>query len=587
MAYYIDYDKCYNGLDIDNGNSNKKTSVSIDIKTITQNEEQTTSVQRNIVTKSFLGHSFNTESYFDAYNIKHDIVWTDIEFYHTILNITLPFSEYEDLANATDITLNGMQFNGNYKAMTNLIFPDYIYLSGVDYNTPFFSNSQYEASADETATISYEEADNDENNIKSYSTVIEEIDNSKNFSPTNGILDFCSNYPIFTFKKYDSYILLTIDFISRIVYLYPYGNLVGTEFGYQFNYYDYTLANITISYTSITAESSNETTIYGDTENTNYRYETDSFLFATGNTIYGGLDYNAFYANELLNNYQDGKQILKITIPVGAFSPNEIDKDILEEDDECYLVRKVDEEYKSIYTDSSGNPQLYRVCYSNFNYSSFSRQEIHLEPIYSQLDTDIYEVSENTVNGLKEDVSIPTILNIPYIIDGNIITQIGDNAFEYNFGIEKIILPFTLISIGDYSFSGISSIKTSIEFNSGLQNIGTQAFHSSTIRGDLTIPEGVINIGFQAFYNCTGLIGTLTIPSTFKFPTSSERFKGCSNLSRIIVYSDDIQSSSNLTDFDDTGDCPIYVLDSLKDLFKTKCPNVNSDRFVSLSTLDT
>lgn len=577
MAYYIDYDKCYGGLDIDNANSNKKTRVSINVETITQNDEQTTSLQRYIGTKEFLGHSFSNSA---------NLVVDDFEFYKSTISLTLPYTDYPDLASARDIALGKIEFNGTYKS-GNMGIDYLIFVDNVNDSAPFYSDLLYNNLAETSQQISYNETGD---NIRSYSDVEEEINDYKNFTPSNGILNFGNDYPKFSFIKYDSYILLKIEFLSNIIRLSPERSMSQGIIGYNFYYYDYTLANITISYTSPTAESSGEQTIYGDVDNVNWNYEPDSFLFTTDNTIYGGLDYNSFYANDLIYKYKDGKQILKITIPVGYFSPYETDKDILEEDDECYLVRKVDNEYQSIYTDSSGNPQLYRVCYTNLNYAGSSKQEIHLEPIRSSQDADIYNVSGNTLNGLKEEYeTTTTIADIPYEINGNIITEIADSAFLGNYGIEKIILPFTLTKIGAAAFQQITSIKTQIEFFSGLQSIGSNAFRSSSIKGDLAIPEGVTEIGAGAFADCLGLTGTLIIPSTFKFPSSASPgiFEGCQNLSRIIVYSDAINAPYNVTDFDDTGNCPIYVLDSLVDLFKQKFTNIDPNRFVSLSTLNT
>src|SRR5699024_7233848 len=111
--------KCYGGLDIDNANSNKKTRVSINVETITQNDEQTTSIQRDIVTKNFLGHSFSNSA---------NLVVDDFEFYKSTISLTLPYTDYPDLASARDIALGKIEFNGTYKSgnmgIDYLIFVD-------------------------------------------------------------------------------------------------------------------------------------------------------------------------------------------------------------------------------------------------------------------------------------------------------------------------------------------------------------------------------------------------------------------------------------------------------------------------------
>ena len=113
------------------------------------------------------------------------------------------------------------------------------------------------------------------------------------------------------------------------------------------------------------------------------------------------------------------------------------------------------------------------------------------------------------------------------------------------------------------------------------------AFYGSTISGDLIIPEGVTKIGHYSFAECNKLDGVLSIPSTYKFPSSDGdyQFYNTSNLKRIIIYSDQIQTDQKISAFDNTGSCDIYVLDNLVETFKQKMPNVTSSRIKSISTM--
>ncbi len=83
-------------------------------------------------------------------------------------------------------------------------------------------------------------------------------------------------------------------------------------------------------------------------------------------------------------------------------------------------------------------------------------------------------------------------LQIPTILDGNVVTGIGANAFSNCKGLTEIILPNTIKTIGDYAFAYCVGWK-----------------------GRLIIPEGVIDIGKNAFFNCNGLT-EVVLPNSVK-----------------------------------------------------------------------
>lgn len=117
------------------------------------------------------------------------------------------------------------------------------------------------------------------------------------------------------------------------------------------------------------------------------------------------------------------------------------------------------------------------------------------------------------------------------------VTSIGNYAF-YNCDFESIVLPNSLINIGDYAFSGnpFSSLKT-VSFGNNVKRIGKGAFSHTNIE-NITIPNSVKciderafsecqyltsislgneldSIGDYAFYNCYNL-PILTIPKSIK-----------------------------------------------------------------------
>ena len=102
-----------------------------------------------------------------------------------------------------------------------------------------------------------------------------------------------------------------------------------------------------------------------------------------------------------------------------------------------------------------------------------------------------------------------TSLAIPDTIDGYIVTAIGNSAFANNLGISELILPDSLLTIGQQSFRGCSQLY-SVMFNNGLTTIGNGAFYDCVSLGSLDIPDSVTAINssstYGTFRNCSGLV---------------------------------------------------------------------------------
>ncbi len=90
------------------------------------------------------------------------------------------------------------------------------------------------------------------------------------------------------------------------------------------------------------------------------------------------------------------------------------------------------------------------------------------------------------------------------------ITEIADYAFA-DTGLTSIIIPSTVKKIGAHTFDGCSSL-TSVTFGNGLTDIGEYAFFNSGIEGDLILPESLVKIGDSAFSECNRIL-TVNIPS--------------------------------------------------------------------------
>ena len=116
-------------------------------------------------------------------------------------------------------------------------------------------------------------------------------------------------------------------------------------------------------------------------------------------------------------------------------------------------------------------------------------------------------------------------------------TELTHELYIQGEKITNLVIPEDITSIGNYTFSGCSTLTGDLTIPVGVTSIGDSAFKGcSGLTGDLTIPEGVTSIGDSAFRGCSGLTGELIIPaSVTKIEHST--FWGCSNLTKVIMPS--------------------------------------------------
>lgn len=141
-----------------------------------------------------------------------------------------------------------------------------------------------------------------------------------------------------------------------------------------------------------------------------------------------------------------------------------------------------------------------------------------------------YKIVDNKVKitgytGMKTDVTIPSKL------DGKDVTEIGAYAF-YNTDIERVTIPDSVTTLGEWSFDWCASLKTvvlgkgiktipngafcacpieSINLDN-IQSIGESAFSSGAKFTNLNIPSSVTEIQYGAFHYNQSL-ASVTIPS--------------------------------------------------------------------------
>ena len=98
--------------------------------------------------------------------------------------------------------------------------------------------------------------------------------------------------------------------------------------------------------------------------------------------------------------------------------------------------------------------------------------------------------------------------------------------------VTELVIPNTVTSIGDYAFTGGSSL-TSVTIPNSVTSIGADAFHNCSGLPSVTIPESVTSIGARAFGGCTGL-SSVTIPNSVT-SIGENAFWDCTGLTSVTL----------------------------------------------------
>lgn len=149
-----------------------------------------------------------------------------------------------------------------------------------------------------------------------------------------------------------------------------------------------------------------------------------------------------------------------------------------------------------------------------FNYDEyFTTEFVEDITLYAKWETEEEEpvtvfayniLEDNTIeitkyNGKRKNVIIPNV------IDGYIVSSIGEFAFSGNYRVKSIVMPKDLKYIKKYAFNNCSNLKYVSFEGEQLLSIGNYAFNSCKSLIDFNILDSVESIGNYAFENCISL----------------------------------------------------------------------------------
>lgn len=136
-----------------------------------------------------------------------------------------------------------------------------------------------------------------------------------------------------------------------------------------------------------------------------------------------------------------------------------------------------------------------------------------------------YEGYDYKVTGIKEG-TFQSNQTITKVVMPNSILSIGDMAFFDCNGLSELSLPQNLKFIGSQAFDGCSNISGELVIPGTVKQIGNTAFSWCSNISTLIIKEGVQIIGNYAFYAC-GNIKKISLPQTLT-SIGDDAFRECS-----------------------------------------------------------
>ena len=132
-----------------------------------------------------------------------------------------------------------------------------------------------------------------------------------------------------------------------------------------------------------------------------------------------------------------------------------------------------------------------------------------------------------------EQFNFITCLQSIEIPDG--VTIIDYDSFDYEgqaeIGLVSIVLPESVIRIGDYAFNNCH-LLTNVSLNAGLTDIGDEAFKGCPITS-VTIPANITNWGNSTFADCESLTSVIFTNGLGYIANST--FQNCTSLESIMI----------------------------------------------------
>ncbi len=113
------------------------------------------------------------------------------------------------------------------------------------------------------------------------------------------------------------------------------------------------------------------------------------------------------------------------------------------------------------------------------------------------------------------------------------VKYIGNSAFMGT-GLERIIIPDSVISVGGWAFDNCTSL-TEVKIGGGVTSLGENAFHACSSLQTISIPANITSIGEGAFNDCASLTRIDFAANSSLASIGGSAFENCERLQSIII----------------------------------------------------
>lgn len=152
-----------------------------------------------------------------------------------------------------------------------------------------------------------------------------------------------------------------------------------------------------------------------------------------------------------------------------------------------------------------------------------------------------------------------TVIIVPEKNGDETVVAVGseDNVLGYSGTVTKVVLPKTIVSIGEFAFSSAESLEE-IELNEGLKTINDHAFSECSNLKSVVFPTTLESIGQSSFWGCTS-ITEVVLPEGL-ITLENFAFNDCTNLKKVSLPS----TITNEVSF--SKECPDICPESLEEI---------------------
>lgn len=134
--------------------------------------------------------------------------------------------------------------------------------------------------------------------------------------------------------------------------------------------------------------------------------------------------------------------------------------------------------------------------------------------------------------------SIPSVIYTKEVAVGNVVTSIGEGAFEQCHDFTSVTIPGSVKTIGDGAFLGCIALS-SVVISEGVETIEGSAFTDCRSISNIVIPSSVTSIGDEAFFSCEDLYNVTFIGKDKATVQGMENYNNWKLPSRCVIHCTD------------------------------------------------